>query len=66
MNDEEFKSAIREALLIVPIRRECAKLLAQGLVKTENPFWGHCAQATEVSYVLGRILYGNDFRFKAF
>lgn len=65
MNIEVFKKAIREALLQVKKPRKCEKLL-ESRIATNNPFWGHCAQATEAGYVLGQILYGADFRFKAF
>ena len=65
MNIEAFKKAIREALLEVKKPRECEKLLESRVV-TANPFWGHCAQATEAGYILGQVLFGANFRFKAF
>ena len=66
MNIDVFKQAIREAILEVAKPRECEKLLKENRIATSNPFWGHCAQATEAGYVLGQVLYGADFRFKAF
>lgn len=67
MNIEAFKNAIREALSAVPRCRECQRMLDQGY-QTQNPYWGQCAQATEAGFVLGQVLYGQEFsqRFKAY